>query len=62
MVSVVLILARISVILSQPPWHRKATAVKVQATAPRVTASEEPVGHIMREKKNIILKKCSFTY
>ena len=62
MVSVVLILVHMCVTLSQPPWHRKATAAKVRATALRVTASVEPVGHIMREKKNIILKKCSFTY
>ena len=62
MVSVVLNLTSISVMLSQAPWHKKATAVKARATAPRVTASEEPVGHIMRSKTNIILKRCDFTY
>ena len=62
MVSVVLNLTSISVMLSQAPWHKKATVVKVQVIAPRVTASEEPVGHIMKSKTNIILKRYSFTY
>ena len=62
MVYVVLILANMSVMLSQAPWLRMATAVKVQATAPKVTASEVPAGLIMRLKTNIILKRYSFTF
>ena len=62
MVYVVLILVNMSVMLSQAPWLRMATAVKKQATAPKATASEVPAGHIMKSKTNIILKRHSFTF